>query len=121
VTWRPLSGADGDGPKELRRSLDVLAGRLGAAPTKVTKSVFDSWDQTVGSDIAENARPISLVDGTLTVVADDTRWVTQLRWLAPKLVDRLAEVSGTRSVRQIEVKLDKGNAAGGAKPSGNSR
>jgi predicted nucleic acid-binding Zn ribbon protein len=111
VTWRPLPGQF-DSVKELKKSLDQLASRLGAASTDTTKVVFESWERTVGSDIAANARPVSLVDGKLTVLADDTRWVTQLKWLGPKLVDRLAEVGGTRTVTEIEVKLDRKNGQG---------
>jgi predicted nucleic acid-binding Zn ribbon protein len=96
----------------LKSGLDRLARRLGAAPIDATKVVFESWERTVGKDIADNARPVSLVNGTLTVTADDPRWVTQLRWLAPKLVDRLAEASGTRVVEVIEVRLDRGSAPG---------
>ncbi len=61
------------------------------------------WDDIVGSEIAEHARPDSFLDGVLTVRADSTAWATQLRLLMTQVRKRLDADLGSGVVERIVV------------------
>jgi predicted nucleic acid-binding Zn ribbon protein len=67
--------------------------------------VFGRWEEVVGPQVAEHARPSSLDSGRLVVVVDQPGWATQLRFLEADLLRRLAEMVGPGVVASIEVKV----------------
>ena len=76
-----------------------------APSTDVLRAVFLQWPEIVGEDVAAHAQP-SVIDGkTLVVVADDTTWASQLRWLEAELIARIEEVSGSDRVQTIKVRV----------------
>jgi len=91
--WQPLPGERPE-PKPIAASLERIVPR-----------VFSVWDEVVGPDVAEHARPRSLRSGTLVVAVDDPAWATQLRWLEADLVTRLQEALGASQVARIEVQV----------------
>ena len=105
MTWRPLPG-DGDGPRPVRESLDSFARRLGAAEAGPLAAVFARWEEIVGASVAAHARPKSIVRGALVVAVDQPGWATQLRYLAPQLVDRIVEIAGPGVVDRLEVRVE---------------
>jgi predicted nucleic acid-binding Zn ribbon protein len=66
-------------------------------------SVLAGWGQIVGPDVAAHSRPVSLVAGKLTIVAESTAWATQLRLLAPTLLSQLVAAVGPGIVRTLYV------------------
>jgi predicted nucleic acid-binding Zn ribbon protein len=104
MVWKPLRGTERATP--LSDSLEGLANRLGLPPTKATKVVFAQWSDVVGRQIAEHAKPVAVVRGTLQVVVDDQRWLTQLKWMAPKVVERLNEAMGEPLIAALEARLE---------------
>lgn len=71
--------------------------------TASAAAVVGRWDQLVGADIAAHARPTSLVDGQLVLVAESTVWATQLRLLSGQLLARIAGEVGAGVVTRIRV------------------
>ena len=66
-------------------------------------TVFGAWEKVVGAEVASHSRPVKL-DGTeLTVEAESTAWATQLRLLAPSLVQRIAAAVGHRVVTKLHI------------------
>mgnify|MGYP005816498463 CR=1 FL=1 len=94
-------------PRPVAEGLDSLARRLGLPNAAVLGALFRRWDEVVGEAIAAHARPRSLNDGVLVVSVDEPAWATQLRYLAPQLCDRLAEVTGDRLVERLEVRVER--------------
>jgi len=105
MTWRPLPD-DGAEPKPLRDSLDGFARKLGAPQAGALAMVFARWDEIVGPGVAAHARPISLVQGALLVAVDQPVWATQLRYLGPRVVERIGEIAGAGVVERVEVKVE---------------
>ncbi len=69
-----------------------------------------NWAVVVGEDLAAHCSPERLTKGTLVVLAESTSWATQLRLLAPMVLDKVNEhlraSAGTAAeeVRQIRVR-----------------
>lgn len=49
-------------------------------------NLFVNWSKIVGTEIAQHAEAISILDGTLTVQASSTAWATQLQLITPDLL-----------------------------------
>jgi predicted nucleic acid-binding Zn ribbon protein len=65
--------------------------------------VFGRWESIVGAQVAAHCRPRRFVDGRLTVGADSTAWATEVRLLAPMVLQRLNDELGDGIVSRIEV------------------
>jgi predicted nucleic acid-binding Zn ribbon protein len=104
--WRPLPGEEGaTDPRPVGDSLPHLARQLGAPAPEVLTTVFGHWDEIVGAAIAAHAWPLSLSRGVLRVGVDQPGWATQLRFLGPDLVKRLAAAAHDDVIETIEVKV----------------
>ncbi|MFM6963220.1 MAG: DUF721 domain-containing protein [Micrococcales bacterium] len=53
--------------------------------------LFNRWSELVGDVNAENSKPETLVDGTLTVRCRTTAWATQLRLMQAEILDRVID------------------------------
>lgn len=96
-------------PRPLGLALDAVLQSLQppgapATPAKTVGGVFARWEDAVGADIAANARPVRLSDGTLVVEVDEPGWATQLRYLEGQLLERIAAVAGP-GVSKIELRV----------------
>ena len=105
MTWRPLPGDDPE-PRSLQESLDGFARRLGAPQAGALATVFARWDEIVGPGVAAHARPVSLVRGALLVAVDQPVWATQMKYLGPRIVERIGEIAGADVVERVEVKVE---------------
>jgi predicted nucleic acid-binding Zn ribbon protein len=105
VPWKPLPGEREDPPAPVGRSLDRLLRNLGAPAARTVRSVFDDWAEVVGDSVAAQAQPVSLRRGRLVVAVPDAAWATQLRYLEPQLLARLAEAFGDDEVTAIDVRV----------------
>lgn len=81
---------------------DLLADR-GWAASVAAASVPARWAEFVGPDVAAHSRPVSLLDGVLTVEAESTAWATQLRLLEPTLIARIEAAVGRGVVTNLRV------------------
>lgn len=85
---------DKAGPLPLSEGLDRLVRHLRWAPSVATVRVLGDWDQVVGPAIAAHARPVSVEGGELVLVASDSVWASQLRWMEAELLARLRQEAG---------------------------
>ncbi len=97
------AAADPRDPQLLGALVSRLIADRGWERPAAEGTVFGSWEQLVGSDIAEKCQPVSLREGELVVQAESTAWATQLRLLVGKLLTRLRGEIGQGVVTSIKV------------------
>lgn len=103
MPWRDLPGDD-DSITPLASAINAIAGRLGAPDAAEIMVVFGVWDDAVGPQVAEHAQPAAIKKGALIVEVDDTRWATQLKWLAPQVLKQLNEALGKEVIEKLEIR-----------------
>lgn len=65
-------------------------------------TIFSRWEELIGPSVARHTKPLRLAGGTLVVAVDQPAWATQLRVLAPGILERLTERTG-EVIEQLEV------------------
>jgi predicted nucleic acid-binding Zn ribbon protein len=105
--WRPLPGrpAEREAPRLVAESLDRMARRFGAPRASVLSAVFARWDEIVGASVAAHVHPQSLRRGVLVIATEQPAWASQMRFLVPELLRRLAEVAGDDTVERVEIRV----------------
>jgi predicted nucleic acid-binding Zn ribbon protein len=78
----------------MSEALGPVAGRLGIGRPDLIALIFGRWEELVGSSVASHVRPVRLAAGTLIVSADHPAWATQVRHLAPEILERVAAEFG---------------------------
>lgn len=99
------SGAapDDRDPQLFATALTRLLAEHGWEVDVAVHAVMARWAELVGSEVAAHCTPERYADGELTVRTDSTAWATQLRLLAPRLVQRLNVELGDGTVRFVHV------------------
>jgi predicted nucleic acid-binding Zn ribbon protein len=68
--------------------------------------VFGHWEAIVGPAIAVHVHPLRLEGATLFVGADHPAWVTQVRHLAPQILERVSEACAEgEAPERLEVRV----------------
>jgi predicted nucleic acid-binding Zn ribbon protein len=94
------------GPVPMAEALGAVAGRLGLGQTDLISVVFGRWEELVGSSMAAHVRPVRLMAGSLIVSADHPAWATQIRHLAPEILERVAsEFKGEGAPVRLEIRV----------------
>lgn len=100
---RRLETSDGEHPTALGDVLDDVLAGLHAPSGAGLATVFGAWEAVVGERLAAHCRPVQ-IDGTrLLIAVDDPAWATEVRYRAPDVVDRLAEVAKESMIELVEV------------------
>lgn len=86
-------------------ALGAVAARLGLADATAVGTVFGRWEEVVGPAMAEHSRPQRVRAGTLEVVCDHGAWASELRRLAPRVLERLRELCGDAAPDELEVRV----------------
>ena len=66
-------------------------------------TLFATWSQIVGPEIAGHATPLSLLDGKLLVQCSSTAWATQLNLVSPKLLEQIRSSAPGALVERLEI------------------
>jgi len=103
--WRPLPEPGGSDPRPVSESLDGMTRHLGGPKVSVLHAVFARWEEIVGAGVAAHAEPVSLRDRVLVIGTDQPAWATQLRFLGPDLLRRVAAVAGEEAVDRVEIRV----------------
>lgn len=103
-------GHDAD-PVTISEALDGVVRSLRGPSRRSVGGVFGRWVDAVGPQVAEHVRPLKLDGGVLTVEVDDPAWATQVKFLAPTVIERLESVAGVE-VARISVRVDRRNSRG---------
>jgi predicted nucleic acid-binding Zn ribbon protein len=93
-----------EGPRPLHEGLEIALEGLGTPDAKVIGTVFTRWEEIAGTALAGHVRPLKLSAGVLSVAVDHSAWATQVKLLAPSLLNRVSEVTGQRPDR-LEVSV----------------
>jgi predicted nucleic acid-binding Zn ribbon protein len=102
---RGYSGPGPD-PRDPAKFSDVLAKLVktrGWERPAAEATLFGSWQQVVGPDIASHSRPVSLDNGELTIEAESTAWATQLRLLNSSILSRIGSTVGHNLVTKLRI------------------
>lgn len=89
-------------PQPLNAAVGGLLSARGWRDRAAVGTVFGTWPEIVGPQLAAHTSPESFEDGVLTVQADSDTWATQVRLLSAQLLERLAE-EGAGTVTRIRV------------------
>jgi predicted nucleic acid-binding Zn ribbon protein len=100
-----------DEPVSLAVSLDGVVKSLRGPDRRAVGGLFGRWEEAVGEQVAQHVRPIKLDGGVLSVEVDDPAWATQVKFLAPTIITRLADIAGAK-VEHLQVRVDPRNARG---------
>lgn len=65
--------------------------------------VVGRWREIVGDQVADHCAPETFEDKVLVVRADSSAWATQVRLLAPRLLDAVAREVGDGVVTEVRV------------------
>lgn len=98
---RPFSGADRD-PAEVSDVFSRLIRDRGWSTPVAVGSVLTRWTELVGPEIALHCRPESFENSVVRVRTSSTAWATQLRLMAPVLLERFDEALGPGVVTRLE-------------------
>jgi predicted nucleic acid-binding Zn ribbon protein len=98
-------------PIPLAASLDGVVRSLRGPSRRVVSGVFGRWREAVGDQVADHVEPVKLDAGTLVVQVDDPAWATQVKFLTPRILERLRDVAGV-DIDRVEVRVDRRNARG---------
>jgi predicted nucleic acid-binding Zn ribbon protein len=121
-TWQPSGPPPGErDPRKLSELLDRTTRRLGGPSSGTATTVFAGWAAIVGSDIAAQARPVSLHDGVLVLVVDQPAWANQLRYMTADLLTRIADAGAGAEVTEIHIRVAGDNPAPGRFARGRKR
>jgi predicted nucleic acid-binding Zn ribbon protein len=82
-----------------------------------------SWEEVVGSRLAQETAPVSLEGGTLVVSASSAAWGAQVRFLAGDIAGKANETLGAEEVRSVRVRVssDAGRARKPLRRNGSER
>ena len=92
-----------DDPQPLTAAVGGLLSARGWREKAAVGAVFGHWPDIVGPQLALHTKPESFESGELTVSADSSAWATQVRLMAPQILQRLGEELGHGTVRHIRV------------------
>lgn len=95
----------GDEPIELADALERVLGSLGAPPADLLSTVFHRWEAVVGADVARHCRPAAVEGDRLVIVASNSMWASEVRWLAEQVLERVNELSSTDRLTSIAVRV----------------
>ncbi len=90
---RPLSGL----------MHESLAG-LGLAERLREAEIWRVWPEVVGDTLACRARPLRIINGTLTVAVSSAPWIQELRFMTDMMKEKLNSCLGADVVREIVLK-----------------
>ena len=101
---RSGSGADRRDPQPFGSSISRLVQERGWSTPIAVGGVVGRWDQVVGDEVAAHCQPETFEEKVLTVRTDSTAWATQMRLLAPTILQRLADELGPGVVDRLVVR-----------------
>lgn len=100
-----------DEPVPISSALDGVVRSLRGPSRAAVGGVFGRWAEAVGDQIAAHVTPLKLDEAVLIVEVDEPAWATQVKFVTPMIIERLASVAGV-DVERIEVRVERRGARG---------
>jgi predicted nucleic acid-binding Zn ribbon protein len=66
-------------------------------------NLFANWESIVGSEIAEHTKPITILDGVLTIRTSSTAWATQLNLISNDVLASLQASAPGALVEKLSI------------------
>ncbi len=92
-------------PKPIGRTLEQFLEHMGAPPVSTVSTLASRWAEIVGPALANNTRPVEVVDGVLVVACDDAMWSSQIGWMDGQIKTRFAEVFDGLEIRRVSARI----------------
>jgi len=95
--------------KKFRQLSAVLPGalrRLGLERVLAAHAAVLVWPEVAGAKTAEHCRAVAVDAGVLIVLVDSPAWSTQLSYLKPQLLKKLARRLGPGLIKDIRFALE---------------
>ncbi len=102
VEERQRRSGDRD-PTRLGDAVDRLMSERGWERSNAAATLWASWPQVVGAELADHVAPESFDDGRLVLRAESTAWATQVRLLLPQLRHAIDRAVGPGVVADLSV------------------
>lgn len=80
----------------------MIAARGWKEPVAVA-GVLERWDELMGPNVAEHARPEKYEDSTVTVRCSSTAWATNLRMMTSEIIKKFDRELGVGVVTQVVI------------------
>lgn len=100
---RPAPGSGARDPAALTDLLGSFIRDRRWAGRLQSLSVHARWQDLVGPELARRCEPVRIAGGQLLIRAETPTWAAQLRYLIPRIRQRVAEVVGEDEVRSVRV------------------
>jgi predicted nucleic acid-binding Zn ribbon protein len=97
------AGSDARDPQLFGETMERVVGERGWTTEVAVGGVVGRWAQIVGAEVAAHVTPESFEGGVLAVRADSSAWATQVGYMTPTLLRRLAEELGEGVVERVNV------------------
>lgn len=98
-------------PRPLPGLVQESLGQLGLAERLRDAEIWRVWDEVVGAVVAARARPLRIINGTLTVAVSSAPWMQELRFMTGMMKEKLNRRLGAEVVRDIVLKAGRVDAA----------
>jgi predicted nucleic acid-binding Zn ribbon protein len=85
----------------LKESLSAYTKKSSSGMT----AIWDKWDEAVGSQIAENAKPAAYKGNILIVYVSNSTWMQHLRFLTEDIIKKVNTTIGSEAVKEIKYKI----------------
>ncbi len=95
----------GRAPGKVGDILKSSFGRLGVSKRLNEYTIMKVWDDVVGEEIAQRARPLRLIKGKLYVNVSSSPWMSELVHLKESMRGRINERLGHNTVEDIVFRL----------------
>jgi len=89
------------GFSSLEESLKKLISEYNLEKTVQQSSVFEKWDEVVGSRLKEVSKPVKIEHGKLMVKVESAAWRNEIQYLLPQIKRNLNEKIGSETVKKI--------------------
>jgi predicted nucleic acid-binding Zn ribbon protein len=68
-------------------------------------AIWEIWDDVVGQNISNHARPSWIRDGILRVMVSDPIWLQELQFVEAQIRDTLNKRLGREAVKKIQFRI----------------
>jgi len=92
------------GITSLGESLKQVIRKYDLEKTVRQSSVFEKWDEVVGSRLSEVTTPVKMEHGRLVVQVESAAWRNEIQFLLPQIREKLNEEIGSQTVKKIVLK-----------------
>lgn len=100
----------GGAPSALSELLSQWVDHRGWQGPLHDSQIHARWREIAGEEVACHADPVRLRGGVLVVRAESGAWATQLRYLAPRLLERAQQVLGEQRVHRVQIVSGEGGS-----------